>query len=84
MKTAGPIRNNSQCEDCGINIEMSRYQYGKLCPECKGDRRQGNAELTKVFKDLQKRKNVQLEEEDWSTQNIKTNDDQMYRHRRFE
>jgi anaerobic ribonucleoside-triphosphate reductase len=84
MKTAGPIRNNSQCEDCGINIEMSRYQYGKLCPECKGDRRQGNAELRKVFKDLQKRKNVQLEEEDWSSQNIKTNDDQLYRHRRFE
>ena len=84
MRTAGPIRNNSQCEDCGTNIEMSKYQYGKLCRECKGDRRQGNAELRQIFKDLQKRKNVQLEEEDWSSQNIKTNDDQMYRHRRFE
>jgi hypothetical protein len=63
---------------------MSKYQYGKLCPECKGDRRQGNAELRQVFKDLQKRKNVQLEKEDWSSQNIKTNDDQLYRHRRFE
>lgn len=85
MKTAGPIRNNSQCEDCGINIEMSRYQYGKLCPECKGDRRQGNAELRQVFKDLQRRnKKIEEEKEDWSTQNIKTNDDQMYRHRRFE
>jgi hypothetical protein len=63
---------------------MSKYQYGKLCPECKGDRRQGNAELRQVFKDLQKRKNVQLEEEDWSSQNIKTNDNQLYRHRRFE
>jgi Zn finger protein HypA/HybF involved in hydrogenase expression len=67
MKTAGPIRNNSQCEDCGTNIEMSKYQYGKLCRECKGDRRQGNAELRQIFKDLQKRKNVQLEEEDWSS-----------------
>jgi hypothetical protein len=64
---------------------MSKYQFGKLCPECKGDRRQGNAELKKVFVELQKRnKKIEIEEEDWSSQNIKTNDNYLYRHRRFE
>ena len=84
MKRAGPIRNNNECEDCGIELSMTRYQYGKLCAECKSDRRQGNAELKEIFKDLQKRRYVEPEDDDWSSQNIKTNDDQMYRHRRFE
>ena len=86
MKTAQPRRNNNTCEDCGTSIVMTKYQHGKLCPDCKRKRREGNGALKVIFAELRKR-NAKLgiteADDDWSSQNVKTNDGQMFRHRRL-
>jgi len=84
MSRPKSIHNRNICEDCGVYIHMARYEKAKLCAECKSDRRAGNQELKQLFKEMSKRKEVVEEESDWSGQNIKTNDDALYRHRRFE
>jgi len=59
---------NQQCTDCGIYIQMTKYEKAKLCVRCKSDRQSGNAEVRQIFKDLQKKNAGIVDNDDWSTQ----------------
>ena len=71
------------CSECGIRMKPVAFKrpYAKMCPECKGDNRQDNQELKKLFKQLNAK--ASRDTEDWGSQNIKTKDDAMLRHHRF-
>lgn len=73
--------NNKTCNECGVYVPMHQYEKAKLCHSCRVDKRSGNAEVRQIFKELQL--NATKEVEDWGTQNIKTNDDAMYRNHKF-
>ena len=62
------MKMNQQCTDCGIYIQMTKYEKAKLCVRCKSDRQSGNAEVRQIFKELQKKNAGIVDNDDWSTQ----------------
>jgi hypothetical protein len=52
-----------KCINCGIKMKIGRYEKAKFCVSCNYDRQAGNAEIKKVFKDLQKRNSKMTPEE---------------------
>ena len=59
---------NQQCTDCGIYIQMTKYEKAKLCVRCKSDRQAGNTEVRQIFKELRKKNAHIVDNDDWSTQ----------------
>jgi len=52
-----------KCINCGAEMKIGRYEKAKFCVSCNYDRQAGNAEIKKVFKDLQKRNSKMTPEE---------------------
>ena len=49
-------KDQKKCLECGTDMKPVKFKrpFAKLCPECKGDRVQGNHELREIYKNLQK------------------------------
>ena len=52
-----------KCINCGAEMKVGRYEKAKFCVNCNYERQAGNAEIKKVFKDLQKRNSKMTPEE---------------------
>jgi len=52
-----------KCINCGVKMKIGRYEKAKFCVNCNYERQAGNAEIKKVFKDLQKRNSKMTPEE---------------------
>ena len=75
--------DQKRCLECGTEMKPVKFKrpFAKLCPECKGDRVQGNHELREIYKHLQKlRKEKPIPEEDWGHLNVKCNDRQIWKY----
>lgn len=76
-------KDQKKCLECGTDMKPVKFKrpFAKLCPECKGDRVQGNHELREIYKNLQKQqKGNPILEEDWSHLNVKCNDNQIWKY----
>ena len=69
---------HKRCLECGTYVKIARYEKVKLCIDCRSIKRSGYNEVTQIFKELQKR-NQHLPEDDWSSQNVRCNDNQMWK-----
>jgi len=52
-----------KCINCGAEMKVGRYEKAKFCANCNYERQIDNAEIKKVFKDLQKRNSKMTPEE---------------------
>ncbi len=67
-----------KCMECGCYVEIARYEKVRLCKSCRSIKRSGHNEVRQIFKELQKR-NQHLPEDDWSSLNVKCNDNQIWK-----
>jgi len=75
--------DQTRCLECGTDMKPVKYKrpIAKLCPECKGDRSQGNHKLREIYKDLQNlNKDNPMPEEDWGHLNVKCDDTLVWKY----
>ena len=72
------MSEHRKCMECGCYVDIGRYERVKLCISCRSIKRSGHNEVRQIFKELQKR-NQHLPKEDWSSQNVKCNDNQIWK-----
>lgn len=58
------------CKDCGIKLKNTKHlrTYPKLCPDCRGDHQSSNVGVRDLFKELQKKNENLVDDDDWSVQ----------------
>tara|TARA_Y200000002_G_scaffold382856_1_gene401680 strand:+ start:690 stop:923 length:234 start_codon:yes stop_codon:yes gene_type:complete len=69
---------SQRCSECGIYVEIARYEKVRLCKSCRSEKRVSHNEIRQLYKEL-KKKNMDLPKDDWSSLNVECKDNQIWK-----